>query len=574
MKGRNPITMDLTATSARKSAHPTAAATAALRRDRVRRLVLDWLVVVAPAGAELLVGGYRIGRPSLWRDEGYTRSAVHRPLGDIIALLANQDAVHGLYYVVMHQLVAVLGTSATAIRLPSLAATSLAAGLTAALGRRLARAAGRLSAPVTGLLAGLLMVALPLTTWYAQDARPYAMATLCATGATYMFVQGISATSRWWWAGYAAAITVLALLNLSALLLVAAHGVSLYILRRRAAGADTAALTPRTVTQHWLAASAAAMVALLPLIIFATRQAAQLDWVRRPGLGTVFVLVADFAGYSGLIPLVVPLALLGVAADLGRRPQTTYAQAAVTIPWLVLPPAALLAASVAVPVYVQRYVIFCMPATALLVASGITWLTQQARLTATGQRFPALTSLLPALLLIVIATLLVGPQQVMRTDVARPDNLARVAAIVTANERPGDVIFYMPWNTRVVALAYPEPFGKLRDIGLAESPVASATLGGVPASAPALASRFKHVQRLWTVRWTNYLARPSYAPVAREQARLISQMILVRQWTIRTLVLTLYAARHVATQWLAWWSASSQWRAHGSRGDPHAARNE
>jgi mannosyltransferase len=530
--------VDLTAPTARESAHPTAVATEALGQDRVRPLVLDWLVVVVPALAELLVGGYRIGWPSLWRDEGYTRSAVHRPLGDIIAMLANTDAVHGLYYVVMHPIVAVLGTSATVIRLPSLAATSLAAGLTAALGRRLARSAGWPSASVTGLLAGLLLVALPLTTWYAQDARPYAMATLGAVGATYLFVRGISTASRRWWAGYAAAITLLALLNLSALLLVAAHGVSLYILRGRAAGAPL----PRAAARRWLRASAAAVVALSPLIIFAVRQAAQLDWVRRPDEATVYVLVADFSGYSALIPFMIGLALLAVAADLGRRSGATLAPAAVTLPWLVLPPTVLLAASVAAPVYVQRYVIFCMPAVALLAASGMTWLAHRARLTATGRCFPMLASMMPALLLVVIATLVVGPQQVMRTGGARPDNLARVAAVVAANERPGDVIFYMPWNTRVVALAYPQPFGKLRDIGLAQSPVASATLGGVPTSALALASRFTHVHRLWTVRWTNYLTRPSHGPLAREQARVISQMILLHQWTIRTLVLTLYVA--------------------------------
>lgn len=74
------------------------------------------------------------------------------------------------------------------------------------------------------------------------------------------------------------------------------------------------------------------------------------------------MLVADFAGYSALIPLMIPLAFLGVAADLGRRRRAAFAPAAVTVPWLVLPPAVLLAVSLAAPVYVQRYVIFCMPA--------------------------------------------------------------------------------------------------------------------------------------------------------------------------------------------------------------------
>jgi len=549
LNGQDQIMVDLTAPAARKPARPSAAAAGARGQDRVRPLALDWLVVVVPAIAELLVGGYGIGRPSLWRDEGYTRSVVQRPLGDIIAMLANTDAVHGLYYVAMHPLVAVLGTSATAIRLPSLAATSLAASLTAALGRRLARAAGLRSASMTGMLGGLLLVALPHTTWYAQDARPYAMATLCAVGATYLLVRGLSAASRWWWAGYSAVIAVLALLNMSALLLVVAHGVSLYILRGQQARTGSATLMRPAVARRWLAASGAVMAALSPLFIFAVRQADQINWVRPPGAGTVFLLVADFSGYSALIPVVVPLALLGVAADLHRRPRIGCTPAAVTVPWLVLPPAVLLAASVLAPVYVQRYVIFCMPAAALLAASGITWLAQQARLTAAGQRFPALASLLPALLLITIAALVASPQQVIRTSGARLDNLAAVAAVVAANERPGDVILYVPWNARVVALAYPGPFERLRDIGLGESAVASATLGGVPASPPTLASRFTHVRRLWTVRWTNYLTRPSHTPVAREQARLISQMILVHRWRIRTLVLSLYvAARHPAAQ--------------------------
>jgi mannosyltransferase len=539
---------DLTAPTARASAHPIAAAPAALRQERVRAQALDWLVVVVPALAELLVGGYQIGQPTLWRDEAYTRSVVQRPLGDIVAMLAKADAVHGLYYVVMHPLVAVLGTSVTAIRLPSLVATSLAAGVTAALGRRLANAAGRPSASMTGLLAGLLLVAMPLTTWYAQDARPYAMATLCAVGATYFLVRGMTAPSRWWWAGYAAAIAVLAMLNLAALLLVAAHGVSVYVLRGRTSTATTA-VTPRVMTRRWLVASAAAIVALSPLIVFAVRQNSQINWVRQPGLENVFVLVADFSGYQGLIPLMVPLVLLGIAADLGRRCRQAWTPAAITLPWLMLTPAALLTVSAVVPVYVERYVIFCMPAMALLAASGMIWLAAQARLTSAGRRFPALAGLVPAVLLIVIAAALVHPQHAIRTSGARLDDLASVAAVVAAHEQPGDVIFYMPWNTQVVALAYPGPFAKLRNIGLGRSAVASATLEGVRASAPALASRFTRVRRLWTVRWTNYLTRPSHTPVAMEQARLISQMVQVHQWTIRTLVLTLYQARSQSAEY-------------------------
>jgi mannosyltransferase len=503
----------------------------------------DWLVVIIPALAELLVGGYQIGRPSLWRDEGYTKEVVQRPIGGIIALLGHQDAVHGLYYVLMHPVVEVAGTSATALRLPSLVATSLAAALTAALGRRLAQAAGLSWAPVTGLLAGLLLVAVPLTTWYAQDARPYAMATLCAVGATYLLVRGMSSASRWWWAGYAAAIVVLALLNLTALLLLAAHGVSLYLLRGRrpaAAAAAEEAAPARPVRWRWLAASAAAIVVLSPLILLAASQSRQLGWVKAPHLSSLTTLVADFSGQRDLIPLVAALVLLGAAGDLGRRHPTARTPVAIALPWLILPPAVLLAVSVLKPVYVERYVIFCMPALALLVASGLTWLARLARLTALGGRPPALAVLPSALLAVVLVAVLAGPQQRIRTDAARTDDLARVTAVIAANERPGDAILYAPWDARVIGLAYPGPFTKLRDIGLGRSPIASATLTGQPASARVLARRFTQVQRLWSVRWSYIRRLPTRTAAQREQAKLIGAMVLVRRWLVKSVEISLY----------------------------------
>ena len=63
-------------------------------------------------------GGYEIGRPSLWRDEAYTKDAIGRPVSQIFALLGHQDAVHGAYYILMHVIVAAVGTSATALAVP------------------------------------------------------------------------------------------------------------------------------------------------------------------------------------------------------------------------------------------------------------------------------------------------------------------------------------------------------------------------------------------------------------------------------------------------------------------------
>ena len=515
---------------------------AAPTRPRRRpRASAGWLVVIMPGLAELLIGGYQLGRASLWRDEGYTREVAVRSAGQILALLRHQDAVHGLYYLGVHAVVDVLGASTPDLRLPSLVASVLAVALTAALGRRLAAAAGQPAPGLTGLLAGLLLAGLPLTTWYAQDARPYAAATLFAVAATYLLVRGVIEGRRgWWWAGYGAAVVILALLNLVALLLVAAHGVSLLILRRpRRPGAGDQA---RAATRPWVIAVLAAAVALIPLLVYAARQNAQLNWVSRPTLDLIGVLITDLAGARDLIPLALALTLAGLAADIGRRFRVVCPPAAITVPWLLLPPVVLLTVSVADPVYVERYVVFCAPAAALLMAAGLSWLARLVALTPAGRRRPALAAVPVALLIAVLVSVLIAPQQRARTDAARKDDLRKVAAIVTRNEEHGDAVLYQPWGTRVAGLAYPAPFRRLANIGMLESPLASATLTGIPAPPAVLARRFaddRGIRRVWLVRWRRPLA--PLTPLVREQQALLRGLHLIRRWQVRSVELSLYA---------------------------------
>ena len=192
-----------------------------------------WAPPLIPGIVLLLADGYRLGRLSLWRDEAYTVDAIGRPLPRVFAMLAHTDAVNGAYYVLMHAWAGVAGTSPAALRLPSLLAMAVAAVVTAAIGGRLARA-GRLPAPaLTGVVAGLLFTAAPQVTRYAQDARAYGFVTMWATVATYLLLRAL-ADGRWrWWTAYGAAIVAVGLFNLLAVLLVAAHGVTVWIARAR-----------------------------------------------------------------------------------------------------------------------------------------------------------------------------------------------------------------------------------------------------------------------------------------------------------------------------------------------------
>lgn len=487
---------------------------------------LPWLLVVAlPTLAELILGGYRLSGPSLWRDEAATISGSQRPLSAIMALTLHQDAVHGAYYLLMHAVIAIGGTTETALRLPSLIAMCLATGLTAALGVRLADSSGLPAPKLTGLLAGLLLVVVPLTTRYAQEARPYALTTLFAVAATYLLLRAV-ASGRWpWWAGYAAALTLTGLVNLFAVLLAVAHGLALFAARRTAPG----------MPRRWLIATVIAGVLLAPLAAASIRQSGQLNWVTRPDPSTVATLVRDFSGITVLIPVFAGLGLIGCIAGPGlRRGGLTLARVALS--WLVVPPALLLAISLADPLYVERYVVFCLPALSLLAAAGVVWLTVVPAEAVARRGIPAV--ILPAAVAAAIIVALVGPQRAIRLPTARADNLRAVAAVLSSHERPGDAILYLPWDTAVISRAYPTPYAKLRDIGLGRTPIASATLRGLPAAPSVVAARLRRVSRAWTVQWIQAL--PSLGPV---RTGLVTGHgpRLIQRWRISSVLLSLYA---------------------------------
>jgi mannosyltransferase len=524
------------------------------------RKLPGWLIVAIPGLAELIAGGYRIGSPSLWRDEAATISGSQRPVGEIIALVGNQDAVHGLYYLLMHVVIGIGGTSATALRLPSLIAMSIAAALTAALGRRLARPAAVPNPELVGLLAGLALAAVPLTTRYAQEARPYALTTMFAVLATYLLVRA-AGTQRWpWWAGYSAALLLTGMFDIFAVLLAGAHGISLLAARPAGAAGTAGAGSAGTTTavpdgavapgsvRRWLAACVAAAVLLAPTAAFSVSQSAQLSWVTTPDASSLAALVRDFAGATLLIPLAALLGWLGLIAGTGVRLRSGLTLTIVTVPWLVLPPVLLLAGSFAHPVYVERYVVFCLPALSLLLSAGLVWLC---RLTAqaAGRRGLAgrrvlLVSVLPSVVLVIAAlAALIGPQAAVRRSSSRPDNLRAVAAVVSAHERSGDAILYLPWDTELVGVAYPAPFSRLRDIGLGRSAIASATLRGVPAAPSVIASRMRGVARLWTVQWASPLPSQGVSAANRPEIAALGAMRLVHRWQIASVVLSLYQAR-------------------------------
>ena len=140
--------------------------------------------------------------------------------------------------------------------------------------------------------------------------------------------------------------------------------------------------------------------------------------------------------------------------------------------------------------------------------------------------------------------MLIGPQGAIRQTAARPDDLRLASAIVAANEQPGDVVFYIPVNMHVLGTGYPAPFLRLRDIALAKSPIASATLTGTEITSPALLkSRFTDVRRVWVVTGnSNYQFPTPSTPVDKEKMALLASagLHILHRWQAGEVMLTLY----------------------------------
>ncbi|WP_198167612.1 glycosyltransferase family 39 protein [Microbispora sp. ATCC PTA-5024] len=456
---------------------------------RAARWWAGWAVLAVPALVALVAGAWGIDRGSMWQDEATTFAIAGRSLPELWRTLGHVDAVHGLYYLLVHPLLGLGGGSIPAevlIRLPSVAGTAAAACGVAALGRRL-------GSPATGLAAGLVYATAPVVGYYAQEGRSYALVTAAVVLATFLLVRAADRPDRAGrWAAYAAAVALACLLNLFAALALAAHGVTLVAGR---VGARTLA--------RWACACAAALLAVLPVARVSFGQRAQVAWLERPGWPEVEALVTRFTG-TGL-PLAVT-ALLSVLAVLtvftARRPATREAEDAergpaltlplVAAPLALLPPAVLLAVSQVHPFYQERYVLYAVAGLAPLAGAGVVAAARLARPLA------ARLGIAAALLALLVVPALPVQQQVRRVD-SRTDDPAAAARIVAAGARPGDAVLFLPSVRRLVAEAYPDAFRRTRDAALRVSGAASGTLAGRELPPERIEASLADAPRVWVV---------------------------------------------------------------------------
>lgn len=496
---------------------------------------LAWYWPAAVAGAVMLaLGLWGLARDSaMGNDEVVTRWAALLRLPQLAHLLRDIDAVHGAYYLFMHAWMAV-GTSPLVMRIPSVAAMTVAVGLVAVAGRRLS------GSPWIGLVAGLVTALTPAMSYYAQTARSYALVFACVTAATLALAWALDQRGQpapWRWLAYGALITVSGYLNELALLVLTAHAVTVLLARYG-----------RAAFLRWLRAAVIGAAAVIPVVVVSSRETDAVTWISRPDAASLGLLYHDYFGAT--VAVSVAVIICALAALLPALPGENAAPAwwraggvslpSVAAPLLVVPAAVLIAESlVARPFYVDRYVLYGEAGAALLAAAGAVrigrWLARLA-----GRADARALIAVPAVLLCAGALVLqLSAQRYDRTPGSRAFNFGGPAAYIAARSRPGDGIVFFGSFYRKAALGYPADYRNVTDFSLAVPPAVNGTFQGIQKNIAVTGPLMLHYDRIWTV---GRRPRAPFPPglLHAESVQLQEHFTFVRREVYRGVIVTLW----------------------------------
>jgi len=222
---------------------------------------------------------------------------------------------------------------------------------------------------------------------YAQEARSYSLFLLLATLSSGFLIAWVRQPSRRTQIGYILASILAVYAHFYALLLVAAQWVVFRWLgspgsRTKEANRDGYAQLHRA----WITIG----LAVLPLLVFVAKTGAgPIRWVPRPGLHDVVEFFEHLAGgHNGALAGIYTVACIAAIAPLrkqllARNQSWETWRCQFLLLWLLFPVLLTVVLSFARPVFLARYMIFCLPGLLILVAAGLLRIRQSWLLGAT-----------------------------------------------------------------------------------------------------------------------------------------------------------------------------------------------
>ena len=436
-------------------------------------MVAVFAAVVSAAGA---------AHPSLWFDEAATISAsANRSLTELWRLLDNIDAVHGLYYFVMHGWFAIFPVTEFWSRLSSCLAVGVAAAGVVVLGKQL-------STRSVAICAGIAFAILPRITWAGIETRSYALSALAAVWLTVVVVAAMRQNRPLLWALYGSGLVVATLLNVFVVLMVPVHFVVVTLLAGK-----------RSTVVKWAAVSAVAVCLVLPFLVFSRTQIVQLRWISPLDWHTIVEIVLEqyfdhSVPFAILAGVVLAASIVLSRSGIGPSDVEYRRLAVITGAWMVVPTTVLLVYSLWLePIYHPRYLCYTSPAMALLLGGSVV---------AVAHSRERIAALLAAFVLAATPNYLFlqrGPYAKEGMD------YSHVADVVSEHAAPGDclimdnTITWRPGPIRPVTAARPSAYDKLVDPGRGQRAGSRNRLWDTHLGIWGVADRVNQCTVLWTV---------------------------------------------------------------------------
>jgi mannosyltransferase len=224
-----------------------------------------------------------------------------------------------------------------------------------------------------GLSAAALLAVNAYEIRYAQEARSYTLFVLLATLSSGFLISWLRKPTRSHWRGYAIASILAVYAHFYALLLLVAHWLVLrWVGRPQQDSRDdgNTATSTRELQRAWIVIG----IGVLPLLIFVAKTGAgPIRWIQRPSIPE-FLQFSSF--FTNGFPVVYLLACLAALIPLKKDQMAKDGKWEIfrvqfLCVWFLFPILLTILLSFARPVFLPRYMIFCLPAMLILAAAGI-----------------------------------------------------------------------------------------------------------------------------------------------------------------------------------------------------------
>jgi mannosyltransferase len=379
------------------------------------------VVVAAAILAGMVLCLHGLGAKPIWFDEGWSLGCARLPLRDSL-ILALYEPVQWPYYLVLRAFLS-LGDSESLLRLPS--ALFMIASIP-----MLFLSARRLFGTHAALAAALLMAVHADLVKYAHEVRGYGMEIFLLTTSLYLLCRYVEQPTFRRQLAYVAVCALAVYTHMYGILVIGAQLLCLFL------------VPPGTVRRKDTVLTLVSICALAaPMWLFAARVPRQYTiWMGMPTWSSVYLVLQHISGNAGALSvllsaaglLVAMLGFAGLLLDPAKKEEAWTLLLPVlsfTLPLVTT----ILASLLGRPCFLGRYMLFCVPALALMMASVI-------------GRLPNLKLMAVATSLLVVVGLF-GVwsyyQEDFDVDGGVRENYPELARFIASNAMPGDgIILY------------------------------------------------------------------------------------------------------------------------------------